>query len=412
MKVLLINIEHSYGGGANTVYLNIGEMLRRHGVGVVFFALHSTNELRCEQSSFFGKGISQENPISYLYNRFYNRDAAISLQRLIDAEHPDVASIHLMFGGLAPSILKVLKQNKIPIVHTVHDYAMICSKVTLRGAQGEICEKCKGGDYFQGVISKCHHGSFVRSLLATLEIQYHNKRYHPTHYIDHFLFVSHFCANKHEEMDCRFTDVSKSVLYNVPDERVVKLARETVLDTYRGYYLYYGRLSYEKGLHTLIKAFVERPQLKLKIVGTGPLEQQLKDYCRDLGSKNIEFLGFKTGYDLYRIVQEAKFVCVPSEWYENNPMTIIESYTLSTPVIAARIGGIPEIVNDKETGFLFNPGQVDDLLKVLDASVSLLESDYCVMKRVAADFSSLTFDRKNYIDRILNIFKRVINDNQ
>lgn len=409
MKVLLINSGHNRGGGAFTVYLNTGEVLRKAGVNVIYFAMHSSKEIPCDQSDYFAKEIGQNTPLKYISSRFYNKDAADKLQRLIDAEHPDVAHAHLIWGGLAPSILDVLQRNHIPIIHTVHDYAMICSMVTLKGLDGKVCEKCSDGHYCQSIITRCHHGSILRSLIATAEFIYRLKKHHPVDLINHFIFVSQFCQDKHSQIDGRFKNVSQSVLYNVPDEEVVKLAMTQSKNNNQGYYLYYGRLSYEKGLRTLINAFIERAYLKLKIVGTGPLEAELKDLCKKVSVNNIEFVGFKTGEELYKIVQGAKFVCVPSEWYENNPMTIIEAYTLGVPVIAANIGGIPEIVEDKKTGFLFESRSKDDLLNKLQLAEALSGEDYSNMKMNCKLFSDMKFKREEYAGRLIQLYKKVIN---
>lgn len=410
MKVLLINIGHSRDGGAFTVYLNTAEMLRASGIQVVQFALHSANELPCEQADYFAKEVTQSHPIDYVLKRFYNTDAAHCLQHLIDDVHPDVAHVHLMWGGLAPSILNILRRNCIPVVHTVHDYAMICSMVTLRGRDGTICERCKGGRFWESVKTRCHGGSLFRSLIAASEITCRNKRFHPVDLVSHFLFVSNFCLEKHCEMDNRFQKANKSVLYNIPDSRIVKIAEEPLPDTFDSYYLYYGRLSYEKGLETLIKSFTNRPNQLLKVVGTGPLEEKLKSFCKKIGAKNIEFVGFKTGNDLFRIVQKAKFVCVPSEWYENNPMTIVESYTLGTPVIAARIGGIPEIVEEYRTGFLFESGSQESLEIVMQESESLDKESYLQMKKAARSFANATFQKDLYVERLMSLYQEILNN--
>lgn len=409
MKVLMINSGHFLGGGAHTVYLSNATMLRDVGVEVVYFAQHTNKELPCEQSEFFPKEIPQNKRFQYIKNRFYNKEAAHCLQRLLDKEHPDIAHVHLMWGTIAPSILEVLKKNKIPVVHTVHDYAMICSLATLRSTTGGVCECCAGGHFYESVRTKCHRDSLMRSMIASAEITFRNKRHHPVDLISYFLFVSHFCEVKHCEMDGRFLNAKRSVLYNIPNSKVIELSISEMPDTFDSYYLYYGRLSYEKGVNTLISAFIDNPELKLKIVGTGPLESVLKERCEKSSVQNIEFLGFKTGDELYKIVQGAKFVCVPSEWYENNPMTIVEAYTLGTPVIAARIGGIPEIVDDTNTGYLFESGSVEQLSTVLKKSDKAAIKDYNQMKKMAQKFSKEKFEPQKYIDRLLSVYQETLN---
>jgi glycosyltransferase involved in cell wall biosynthesis len=127
------------------------------------------------------------------------------------------------------------------------------------------------------------------------------------------------------------------------------------------YFLYFGRLSLEKGVSTLIRAAVSSGT-KLKIVGTGPIEGELKGLAR---GSNVEFLGFKSGTELWNIVRDARAVVLPSEWYENAPMSVLEAYALGKPVIGANIGGIPEMLEDDETGWSFESGNSDDLSRVM-----------------------------------------------
>lgn len=412
MKVLLINSEHKISGGAHVVYLNTAKLLVSQGHEVYFFAAHSDNEIKCEQSVFFAPKIDQRSKMNYIRNRFYNINAANNLQKLIDSVKPDIAHAHLMWGTLAPSILDVLKKNNIPVVHSVHDYAMICSLATLRSTYGGVCERCSRGHYLGSVITKCHRGSFLRSLIATTEIFERNKKHHPVDLISHFIFVSKFCSEKHCEMDNRFDFAEKSVLYNIPNDVVNEMAKKQMPETYNSYYLYYGRLSYEKGVETLIKAFVDFPELKLKIVGSGPLEERLKLLSKGHKANNIEFLGFKTGNDLFDIVAHSKFVCVPSEWYENNPMTIVEPYTLGVPVIAANIGGIPEIVDNKKTGLLFKSGSVESLREAIINSINMSREEYNQVKQFAKDFSCKHFEQGKYIEKLLEIYNSAISANK
>lgn len=411
MKVLLINSEHARIGGAHTVYFNTAEMLRSVGVDVIFFALHSAKEIECEQSAYFSERRSKKNAVSYLRKRFYNKDAAACLQRLLDAEHPDIAHVHLMWGSLSPSILDILRKNGVPVVHTVHDYAMICPHVTLRSTNGGyVCERCAGGHFMECVKTRCHGGSLKKSLVAAAEIINRDKRHHPADLIDRFIFVTNFCANKHSEMDARFRSVSKSLLYNVPDLLVEKKSEHHAVDSYQSYYLYYGRLSYEKGLDTLISAFIEMPDLKLKIVGTGPLESSLKARCKTSGATNIEFLGFRSGEELYELVQKAKFVCAPSEWYENGPMTVIECFTLGTPAIGSRIGGIPELITDGVTGFLHKPASKDAILQTVRKAEMLEKGKYDEMKEAAKADAMKRFNRGTYVRHLYEVYKETISE--
>ena len=172
------------------------------------------------------------------------------------------------------------------------------------------------------------------------------------------------------------------------------------------YFLFFGRLSYEKGIKTLILAFRETPQCRLKIAGTGPLEEELKEFVRENKMDNVEFLGYQSGEPLQKLVSNAYFIMVPSEWYENNPMTIIEGYAAGVPVIGAKIGGIPEIIEDGRTGYLFDSGNKEELVKMINRSNLLDDNEYWTMCDAALKFAKDHFSRDEYYPKLMSFFEK------
>ena len=177
------------------------------------------------------------------------------------------------------------------------------------------------------------------------------------------------------------------------------------------YFLFFGRLSSEKGIKTLIEAFADLEGLQLKIVGTGPEEEALKQYIAQHGSRSeVEFVGYRNGDALKELIRDASFVVVPSEWYENNPMTIIEAYTAGIPVIGAKIGGIPEIIDEGQTGYLFEPGNVEQLRGAILQATQLSDADYTTMSNAARKFAAENFSEERSYDNIINLYNSIIND--
>lgn len=405
MKILLINNCHWRRGGADMVYFNTASLLIEAGHEVVFFCKRKKENYPCDQEPFFVE--SSKGKIGQIRSYFYNIEAAKQLEKLLKAEKPDIAHIHLIWGGLSPSILEVLKKHRVPVVHTAHDYRMVCPAYLLKDGKGQFCERCKGGKFYNCMLHRCSKGSLLESSIMTLEMYHRNRRYHPASLIDGFVFVSNFSRNKHIEFDKRFENANSTVLYNCPGEQVGD-SLDLSQNAFDSYYLFYGRLSEEKGTHTLIKAFEQFPQLRLKIVGSGPLERALQESCAGKGLTNIEFLGYKTGKELYDLVAGAKYVCVPSECYENNPMTIVEAYSLGTPVIGAAIGGISEVVQDGQTGYLFESGSVESLRDaLLKAAGTDLES-YLQQNHLALEFGEKHFSRSSHIEHLLVFYKSII----
>lgn len=406
MKVLLINNFHYRKGGSETVYFNTGRMLEAAGHEVVWFSLQDEKNLPCEQSRYFasrGRG-----PLSRIRKYFYNREVARRLDALLDAEKPDIAHVHLIWGGVGAAIFGPLRRHGVPLVHTVHDYRMVCPAYTFRNGLGEVCEQCGEGNWRPCLKNRCSGGSRLRSYLMMREMQQRQKKYPPLANIDGFLFVSRFCRDKHIEKMPGFAGACSTVLYNTVPDLLERVSPDGALPPRGDYLLYCGRLSHEKGVETLIDAVLPHPEYNLKIVGTGPLEANLRAKVAAAGAKHIEFLGFHSGDELYRLVVGASFVVVPSEWYENNPMSVIEASSLGRPVIGAAIGGIPEIVPDGLSGLLFSSGDAKALEEVLEKALAMPAAVYTEMASAARRFYGENFSEAKHFRSLMAFYRSVI----
>ena len=269
------------------------------------------------ESNFFTK-------IKNIPNFIYNKQAASQLEELLSKERPDIAHIHLMFNSMSVSILPVLKRYNIPIVMTVHDYRLVCPAYTFKDGKGNFCEKCRTGSYYNCIIHKCSNNNIANSILLSMDSYFRSMFYQPIKLVDKFIFVSKFSQNKHIDIDPLYKQKSTYIYNFTPMKRESKKERGN-------YFIYFGRLSQEKGIETLVKAVKKSPFIRLKVLGTGPLLESLKREATD----NIEFLGFKQGEELRDYIKNAMYVVVPSECYENNPMAIVESTTIGTPIIGS-----------------------------------------------------------------------------
>lgn len=412
MKILLIDNFLYRRGGAEVVFLNTGNLLKSKGHEVVYFSQQWSKNQPSEYNHFFPRGIDTKT--SSLWERiqgvgkyFYNKEAANKLEKLIIEQKPDIAHAHLFWGGISGSIFRVLQKYNIPLVHTAHDYRMVCPAYAFKNSANQICEQCVGRKFHHCVKNRCSKGSLAMSFLMCIEMYFRNSFMNPIDYIDSFMFVSNFSYNKHLQYEPRFANKHCVTMYNFQDASVLNSVEKGLL-THDSYYLYYGRLSHEKGLHVLIESFADMPYLNLKIVGTGPMEADLKHLCEEKQTSNIEFLGFKTGSELFDIIRKAKFVCVPSECYENNPMTIIESYTLRTPVIGSDLGGIIEIIEDGITGYKFKPSDILSFKETVIKAENMSDVDYYEMKDSAEKFAEMHFDKELYYNRLMDLYQYTI----
>lgn len=404
MRVLQINKHHFIKGGADRVYFNTGKLLAENHHEVIYFSTNHQNNFESQFSDFFvpysdnrqaGFARKVANAGTYLNNR----TAYENLNKLISKYHPDIAHLHLFYGGLSSSVLKSLKENNIPIVQSVHDYRLLCPANAFLDSGNQICEKCKNRSYYQCTLKRCSEGDLFFSSILSMEAYLRKYFINPLDYIDRFIFVSKFSQEKHIEFDNRYSEKS-SHLYNFTDVQREKTATEK-----GNYFLFFGRLSEEKGLLTLINA-AKKLKFNLKIAGTGPLETEVVRSA--VNNRNIEFLGYQSGDDLAKIIKSSLFIIVPSEWYENNPMTVLEAYAYGVPVIGARIGGIPEIVIENKTGFLFESRNEDDLTRAIENARQLNASEYADLSLNAKEFAERNFSSGNHYSNLMEIYSKVL----
>lgn len=405
MKVLLIDVYYFNKGGAETVCFNTGKLLEEHGHQVVYFTLKWPENNQSPYEKYFPESKeTRKGPLKQvknLINYFYHFEAARKIEQLIQDEKPDIAHIHLLWGQITPSIFPVLKKYHIPILFTVHDYRIVCPAYTFRDGYGHICEACQGKYFYKCFTHTCTKGSKVMSAVMAAEQYFRNWFFNPARYIDGFIYVSNFARDIQEKYMPALKEEKKITLYNFS----TSIADEPKKGFKDKCFLFFGRLSYEKGVNTLLSAFRQLPACHLRVVGTGPLEAELIQFKTDNHLNNIEFLGYKRGQELVDLVKKAYFVIVPSEWYENNPMTIIEAYSVGTPVIGARIGGIPEIVAEGQSGFQFESGNVEDLVSKIRTADSLSPDMYKNFSKGAIEFAKTNLSIDSYYPKLFHFYQ-------
>jgi len=406
MKVLLINNQHYRKGGAHTVYLNTGNLLEINGHDVFYFSTKDENTIPNIFDKYFPektdyRKLSFAKKVQSINDFVYDDKVYIALDEYIKVIRPDIAHIHLIWGGLTISALKALKDNNVPIVHTVHDYRLICPAYLFLDGNGQICEKCKLHKYYKCVTNKCSESVLSQSTVLAIDSYFRNIILKPQKFIDKYLFVSDFAKQKH--IDFNYDNESKmSRIYNfLPNLDMINPNHE------KGkYLLFFGRLSREKGIETLLES-IRNTVFKLKVAGTGPLFNNYKNKK----IKNVDFLGFQNGEKLNKLIREASFIVVPSEWYENNPMSIIEAYAFGKPVIGADIGGIPEIIKNNETGLLFESGNIESLTNVIEIANRWSDKEYLNISINARKFALKMFNPNIYYNNLMSLYLDVLKKN-
>jgi len=357
MKIICINKFHWLKGGSETAYFSLMKIMEEYGHEVAPFSMQDIRNLPTSYGKHFIENVSFDEgglvkKLSAALKIIYNWDARSKMEGLIKTFHPDVAHFHIFQHQISPSVFGPLKKNGVPLVLTLHDLKPICPNYKML-THGDICERCKGGQFIFCAIHRCSKESLLKSCLNTIEMYIHYMlRYYQE--VDRYIAVSNFYRKKMIEFG-----FSPEKIVHIPNS--VDASRFPVMTYDGGYGIFFGRLSVEKGVITLLRALAKRPEISFVIVGTGPMENELKCQAASLGLKNITFTGFKSGSDLYRLIAEASFSVIPSEWYENCPMSVLESFAMGRAVIGASIGGIPELIEDEVDGLIFESGNADAL---------------------------------------------------
>ena len=351
MKILQINNYGYIRGGSDRYFVELGKLLSTKGNDVIFFT--SRDRRNIVDSLYAVKGFNIDAPaVTDLCRFFYSIDAKNKLKKLIKDQMPDIAHLHIYYGQITPSILSVLKNNDIPIVQTLHEYKLFCP-VSLFVREGNICEKCANGSYWNVVRYRCNRGSLMRSIVSGVEA-YFSALLGVKKAIDHFIAVSNFLR-------------TKVINHGIPSDKITTVYNFVPDDMFSdnnqpgGYFLYYGRIEKIKGIETLIKAVEPLRQFNLYIVGRGEALEVYERVVKERRLDNVKFLGFKSGDELKKIIAGALCVIVPSECYETFGLTVVESFAQCKPVIASNMGGLPELVTDGVDGFIFEPGNVEQL---------------------------------------------------
>ncbi|WP_320198754.1 glycosyltransferase family 4 protein [Agrobacterium sp. rho-13.3] len=403
--LLAINNYFYRRGGAEAIFLDQMDMFERAGWQAVPFSMQHPNNLKSDWSSYFipelefGRQSSLMTKIGHSLEVIYSRKARAQLSGLIDQVRPDIAHAHNVYHHISPSIFPLLKEKGIPTVLTAHDLKLACPAYKMLSPQG-ICEKCKGGKIYNVLVNRCMKDSVALSGLVMVETAVHRTLGLYRNYIDKIVVPSRFYQAKLMEWGWR-----SDQLIHIPNFVDQSITERPVTADEGDYFLFAGRLAPEKGIATLIKAAGLSRQ-RLRIAGTGPSEAALRALAQHVGA-DVEFMGYLTGPALHETIAGAKALVLPSEWYENAPVSLLEAYALGRPVIGTNIGGIPELIREGETGLIAKPSDPQDLARVLTVMNDLPKSVRQDMGERGRLWVQQEFSQAAYLDRTTTLYREL-----
>lgn len=402
MKILLSNKFYYPKGGDCIHTIELEKLLLSKGHEVAIFAIEHALNLPTKYSRYFPTEISyasnsKQSLAEKILRPFGTKEVKQKFRKLMADFKPDIVHVNNIHSHLSPIIVNEANKKGIPVVWTLHDYKLLCPRYDclLNNKPCELCYTNKRNV----ILNRCTKNSLAASLISYAEAKVWNtnklqaitaKFICPSEFMRQKMISGGFAENKLVTVN-NFKNIS---------------GWSTSISPKENYYCFVGRLSVEKGIETLLKAASKLTKHKLKIVGSGPLQEEL---IKNYSSSNIEFLGQQTSEQVNDIVAHAAFLVLPSEWYENNPLSIIESLCLGTPVLGAKIGGIPKLIDQNINGLLFTSGNETDLAQKIN---HIFSGEIQFNYQAIADKARHRFSSDFYYNKLTGIYNECIKNSE
>ena len=412
IKILFINGSFLNDSGSAVIAKNTYDIFKSKEYEVEFF---TTKNYSFNKKYKFNKYFPEHfgTPIKYLLNQwryYYNYTSQMNLDKLLTKFKPDIVHIHsLRISSLTYSVFKPILKRNIPIIMTLHDAYLVCPMITAIKGNGEICNQflCKKHNKFHCLFNNCANNqeqSFRYAMMSFI-----NKLTGYDKHVKKFIAPSDALKNimiKYND------DINENNILTINNFLTNEELKTTPNYINKGYFLYIGRLSAEKGVKYLLEAMKDLPKdIKLKIVGTGKEENNLKQYAKENNLDNVEFVGFKNREEINEYYQNCIATILPCNWFEIFGMTNIESFINGKPVVASDIGGIPEIVEHNVNGLLFEPTNVEQLKECI---LTYWNNPELVIEHGKNGYqkAKTQYTEEKYYNELIKIYEEVVNESK
>ncbi|MDO9509735.1 MAG: glycosyltransferase family 4 protein [Candidatus Magasanikbacteria bacterium] len=408
MKILQANKFYYYRGGAEKVFFDTIFGLREKGNEVQEFSMNHLQNLPSPYSKYFISEVDLMGGKNWWHNfwHLFNSSEVNTRLNLLFKEKgkPEVAHLHNVYHQLSATIFKKLKRAKIPTVLTVHDVQPMCPNHRMI-RNNQLCERCHKHKYYQCVFGRCVDGSFIKSKVAAFEAYYYwIKGIYQG--VDVFITPSNFFKEK--MIAWGFPEYKIRVVrnpYALPVQTSPLAGQAPALGNK---ILYLGRLHTEKGIKFFMESLLQLKDLPVIIAGNGPEEKWVEEFIKKHDLKNVEMAGWVADNKWEEIIKQAKVVVVPSLFFENCSISILEAMGYGRLVVATDRGGNNELIIDGKTGFLVVPEDSDALAFGIKKAFNLSESQGNEIIKNAKELIIKNHDPKKYIDSLENIYKELI----
>ncbi len=385
MRILIAHNRYQLQGGEDVVAANEARLLAEHG--------HEVKFLGMDNESILGVG----RKFKAVRGAFYSFGSARAIKAAIDGFHPDIVHVHNFLFSLSPAVFFAAKEKKIPVVMTLHNYRLLCANAQFF-RDGHVCEECAlRHSFVPGVQHACYRESRAQSAIVGASMALHEVLGTWMHRVDRYIALTGFAAEKMSG-------------YRIPPGQI-RVKPNFAWDSGEGsggggFALCAGRLSEEKGVETLIEADAKGLlPMPIHLAGDGPLLEAVKEAAGKIGSRLVP-LGRLPHDQVQKLMQTATVLVLPSIWYEGFPMVLAEAYAAGLPIACSRIGGLPEIVDDGVSGFLFPPGDAaalsGTLARFVDGSAELTKMRQAARSRFDTQYSA----EQNYA-KLIGIYREL-----
>ncbi len=392
-RILLVHNFYQQPGGEDTQFYAEREILRQNGHEIIEFTDHNHR-------------INEMNRLSAAVKTVWSPTSRKRLRTLLRETKPTIAHFHNTFFLISPSVYSACKEAGVPVVQTLQNYRLICPGAMLL-RDGRICEDCVGKVIpWPGVIHGCWRGSPAQTAVVATMLGFHNWFQTWQTKVDIYIALTEFARRKFIEGGLPAQKIM--IKPNCVAKDPLPVESHDNWGSKRDYALYIGRLSPEKGLGTLLRAWQRLESVPLKIVGDGPLKEKMRASIVEHVLKAVELLGHRPLEEVFHWMGGARFLVFPSQWYEGLPLTITEAFACGLPVIASRLGAMAEIVEDQRTGLLFTPGDAEDLAAKVEWAWSHPKAMARMGQEARREYETKYTAEQNY-EMLMAIYRRALN---